>query len=222
MTIWLMATLLKHFKIKKRGLPLPSPSGSLNRKLSSSAIEEANEEVTVVLCEHGKRHPYLKEQKAVIARYAANHRIVQVIRQFSKDLPENSLKESTIRGWKKTYLKELSSQRKDGKDATIKKLLEKITGHPLILGDVLDKEIQAYIQETRKLGGVVSARIAIACATGILQRRNSNLLAVNSGHVVLMKEWARYLLNRLGYVKRKSNSKAKVTPTDFTQLQSNF
>ena len=195
-----MATLLNYFKVEKRGLPLPNPSGSLNQQLSSSAIEEANKEVTAVLCDHGKRHPYLKispEQKAVIARYAANHGIVQAIRQFSKDFPENSLKESTICGWKKIYLKELSSRKKDGKDATIKKLPE---GRPLILGDALDKEVQAYIQETCKVGGVVNARIAIACATGILRRRHSNLLAVNGGHV-LTKEWARYLLNRLGYVK---------------------
>ena len=42
-----------------------------------------------------KRQPYLKispEQKAIIARYAANHRIVNAIRQFLKDFPENSLK----------------------------------------------------------------------------------------------------------------------------------
>ena len=104
-TTRIMATLLKYFKIEKHSLPLPNPSGSLNQQLSSSAIEEANKEVTAVLCDHGKRHPYLKilpEQKAVIARYAANHGIVKAIRQFLKDFPENSLKESTIRGWKKT------------------------------------------------------------------------------------------------------------------------
>ena len=215
--------LLKYFKVEKRGPPLPDPCGSLNQQLSSSVIEEANKEVTAVLS--AKRHPYLKispEQKAIIARYAANHGIVKAIRQFSKDFPKDSLKESTIREWKKTYLKELSSRRKANKDMTIEKLPEKKTGRPLMLGDTLDKEVQAYIQETRKVGGVVNARIAIACATGILRRRNSNLLAVNGGHVVLTKEWARYLLHRLGYVKRKSNSKAKVTPTDFTQLQSNF
>ena len=53
--------------------------------------------------------------------------------------------------------------------------------------ETLDKEVQAYIQETRKVGGVVNARIAIACSTGILRRRNSNLLAVNGGHVMLTK-----------------------------------
>ena len=103
-----------------------------------------------------------------------------------------------------------------------KNLTEKKTGCLLVLGDALDKEVQAYVQETRKVGGVVNARIAITCATGILRRSSSNLLDVNGGHVVLTKEWAYYLLNCLGYVKRKSNSKAKVTPTDFIQLQSNF
>ena len=108
--------LLKYFKVEKRGPPLPNPSGSLNQQLSSSAIEEANKEVTAILCDPGKRHPYLKispEQKAIIARYAANHGIIKAVRQFSKDFPENSLKETTIRGWK-IYLKELSSRKKAG------------------------------------------------------------------------------------------------------------
>ena len=107
--------LLKYFKIEKRDPLLPDPSGSLNLHLSSSAIEEANKEVTAVLGNPVKRHPYLKispEQKAMIARYAIYHGIVNAVRQFSKDFPENSLKESTIRGWKKTYLKELSSRKK--------------------------------------------------------------------------------------------------------------
>ena len=97
--------LLKCVKVEKRGPPLPNPSGLLNQQLSSSAIEETNKEVTAVLCDPGKRHPYLKissEQKAIIARYAANNGIVKAVRQFSKDFPENSLKESMIRGWKKT------------------------------------------------------------------------------------------------------------------------
>ena len=53
--------LLKYFKIEKRGLPLPNPSGSLNQQLSSTAIEEANKEVTAVLCTDPAKHqPYLK------------------------------------------------------------------------------------------------------------------------------------------------------------------
>ena len=80
--------LLKYFKIEKRGLPLPNPSGSVNQQLSSTAIEEANKEVTAVLCaDPAKRQPHLKispEQKAIIARYAANHGIVNAISSFRK------------------------------------------------------------------------------------------------------------------------------------------
>ena len=79
--------LLKYFKIEKRGLPLPNPFGSLNQQLSSTAIEEANKEVTAVLCaDPAKRQPYLKispEQKAIIARYAANHGVVNGNREQS-------------------------------------------------------------------------------------------------------------------------------------------
>jgi len=132
------------------------------------------------------------------------------------------LEESTIRGWKKTYLKELSSRKKAGKDMTIEKLPEKKTGCPLMLGETLDKEVQAYIKETHKVGDMVNLRRAIACATGILWRRNSYLLALNGEHVVLTKEWTCYLLQHLGYVKQKSNSKAKVTPNDFAELKSSF
>ena len=44
--------LLKYFKVEKRGPPLPNPSGLLNQQLSSSAIEEANKEVTAILCDN--------------------------------------------------------------------------------------------------------------------------------------------------------------------------
>ena len=50
--------LLKYFKIENRGLPLPNPSGSLNQQLSSTAIKEANKEITAVLyADPAKRQP---------------------------------------------------------------------------------------------------------------------------------------------------------------------
>ena len=66
--------LLKYFKIDKRhsGLPLPDPCNSLNQQLSVTAIEEANKEVTEVLCDTSKHQTCVKvlpKQKAIIARY---------------------------------------------------------------------------------------------------------------------------------------------------------
>ena len=94
--------LLKYFKVEKRGPPLPDPSGLLNQRLSSPAIEKANKEVTAVLCDPGKRHPYLKispEQKVIIARYAANHGIVKAVRQFSREVTERK-----YNTWMEEYL----------------------------------------------------------------------------------------------------------------------
>ena len=44
-------------------------------------------------------------------------------------------------------------------------------------------------------------RISIAAAMGIVRRHDSNLLAVNGGHIILTKHWAQYLLQRMGYIK---------------------
>ena len=51
---------------------------------------------------------------------------------------------------------------------------------------------------------------------------DSNLLLENGGHISLTKAWAKYLLHRLGFVKRRSNTKANVSPSDFSQLQEQF
>ena len=108
--------LYKYFKPCKKDacdIRLPDPSGSLSNKLDSGLIEEANKEVSqLVMSTGGKRSPYLKitpQQKATIAKYTAEHGIVNAVRCFKKDFPDDLLKESTIRVWKKTYLLELQS-----------------------------------------------------------------------------------------------------------------
>ena len=71
-------------------------------------------------------------------------------------------------------------------------------------------------------GGVVNTSIAIAAANGIVRRHDSNLLAVNGGHILLTKHWAQYLMKRMGYVKRKATTKAKVTVENLAALKEQF
>ena len=47
-------------------------------------------------------------------------------------------------------------------------------------------------------------------------------MAVNGGHIFLMRDWARSLLHRMGFVKRKANTKAKVLVEDFEKLKTQF
>ena len=91
-----------------------------------------------------------------------------------------------------------------------------------MLGGELDGKVRAYIQETCRLGNTITTRVVMACALGIVRKKDSNLLAVNGGHIVITKSWARYLLQHMGYVKRKACSKAKVTVPNFDEVRANF
>jgi len=73
----------------------------------------------------GKCKPYLTvpdDQKAVIAKYASEHGIVNAMTHFTPNFPKGSLKESTVRQWKKAYLLELHTRKKSGGDLKVKSL----------------------------------------------------------------------------------------------------
>ena len=222
--------LLKYFSVKReqRGerAGLPDPQGPLCKAVPSASIEEANEHVKAELKEKcGKvRAPYMvatPEQKAKVGKYAAENGTTNAIRLFSKELP--NLKESTVRGWKKAYLSELATKKRVGDEKmSVDRLPVAGRGRPLLLGKDLDHQVQAYISSLREAGGVVNTAIVIAAATGIVRRHDSNLLAANGGHIVFSKHWAQYMLERMGYVKRKATSKAKVTVENLSALKQQY
>ena len=86
-----------------------------------------------------------------------------------------------------------------------------------MLGEDLDKQVQAYLLELGKVGSIVNREIPIASARGIIHKKDSKMLAENGGHVLLTKDWAHYLLLHMGYVKRKANSKVKITVENFKE-----
>jgi len=67
----------------------------------------------------------------------------------------------------------------------------------------LDRQVRVYLATLRDARGVVNTSIAISAATGIVRRHDSNLLAVNGGHIFLTKHWAKYLMERMGYVSKR-------------------
>ena len=115
---------------------LPDPCGSIGQEVGKSLTEEANKEVSLVLenstslSTTKQREPYLKltqQQKSTVANYAAENGAVAAIRRFSKEFG-STLKESTIRGWKKAYLQELHARKKSGESIVINVLEEKRMG----------------------------------------------------------------------------------------------
>ena len=46
----------------------------------------------------------------------------------------------------------------------------------------------------------------LAAAEGIITARDQSLLVKNGGHIQLTESWAKFLLKRMGYVKRKCSN----------------
>ena len=55
-----------------------------------------------------------------------------------------------------------------------------------------------------------------------MSHHDSNLLAENGGRITISKDWAKSLLHRMGYVKRKVSTSAKVPPKNFDALKAQF
>ena len=155
---------------------------------------------------------FTPEQKAQVARYALESRNKRAIVKYSKQWGVD-LKESTVRTWKTKYTEGLR-KRKPTEPLPIKALPDRKQGRPLLLGDELDTAVQAYVESIRKLGGVVNTAIVLGGAEAIIADRDRTLLDT----LAPGKDWAKSLLSRIGYVKRKATTKGKVAGEPLTQL----
>ncbi len=212
-------------KTSKRG-DLPDPTGPLSASLSSAVIKEANEAVTAETRSKGKRRgsyaTFTPEQQAEIGTYASLHGNPAAVRHYSKQM-ETELKLTSVQTWKTKYLAEVNRKVKAGEsDATVKSLPIKKRGKPLLLGEKLDSEVKTYIHAVREEGGVVTTAITMAAATAIVRKADRNLLAENGGPITITNNWAKSLLHRMNFVKRRGSSTTKLTVTNFDEIKEQF
>lgn len=140
-------------------------------------------------------------------------------RHFSRKL-NVEMNTSTVLSIKKAYLKGMKENMTGG---DLAELPAKKRGRRVLLGDEMDQKVQLYLKKVREGGGVVSARIAMAAAKGILLTCNRSLLVEFGGHVELNRHWAYSLLNRMKFVQRKvTTAKSKHTVEDFDRLKEEF
>ena len=101
-------------------------------------------------------------------------------------------------------------------------LPSKRRGRPFLLGEEVEMQVRAYLKALCANGAVVNTAIAIGCAEGIIRNKDSNLLAANGGHIALTKSWAKDLLDRIGFVKWRASTKAKIDIDDFEAVKEKF
>ena len=121
-----------------------------------------------------------------------------------------------MRDWRNAYIKELQDKRKTaklGEELIVDVLPSKKQGRPVLLGEKLDKYLQQLIIIMRTLIGTT---VVIGIGQGILMKYKSNC------DIKLNKEWARSVLHRMGFTKRRANSKSKILPDDFEEIKEEF
>ena len=216
-------SLLKYFAKKKDNddnLRLPDITWTASTTLSEKDLRSANESVkkqdvdtpTRKVSRREKYNGYSPEQRAQIAKYAAENGPTRASRHFSK-LWNTNIPESTVRRLKCEYLSQLKEVRARGDEDEVPSALSlptKRQGRPLMVGKVIDTAVQDYITALRAVGGEVNTNICMAAAKGIVTSRDRGLLAQHGGHIQITKTWARSLLTRMGYVIRKCSNAGKV------------
>jgi len=82
--------------------------------------------------------------------------------------------------------------------------------------------VQHYIRKLRERGTAVTALVVQAAAEGVLLALDRTRLAEYGGHVQLTNTWAKSLLSRMNFTKRKGSTKQKVTVEDFERVKKQF
>ena len=235
----MVMTLYQYFARAKEITSLPDPNGPFSATLPSSKISAVNKEVAKVLppagetgpvdedADHSKksRGPYVKltqREKAEIGKNAAEHGVASTLRKFAKKHP--GLKKSTVKLWQDAYKKELKIKVRDPGNAIIEveELPMKKRGRPFLLGEKLDQQVKQYVTTLRENGAVINTSIVVACAAGVVKSEDHNLLASNGGHISLTKNWGKSFLKRMGFVKRRASTSAKVMPDKFDELKAQY
>ena len=201
-------------------------SSPLSSLVPQTTVDEINKQVTgsrstVRKRKRGEYSKYSENDKALIAKYASEHGVSKALKHFR----EKDLKESSVRDWKKAYEKELRDRCKrasPGEEVAVVALCSKKRGRPPLLGEKLDKYLQEIISYMRSRGVPIGTSITMGIGRGILLKHNRNMLEDFGGSIKLNKEWAKSVLRRMGFSKRRANSKSKLLPGDFVEIKKQF
>ena len=168
----------RYFKPACPAEPAPRLSGAG----ASRTIKQANKHVDEMLSRGKRRQEYEKvstELKTKAARYAAENGVKAAVMKFQGQVP-NAPKncKNTVCDWKYDFLRQLQRKRKAG-DLDDVVLLVKKRGRPLKVGEVIDKQVQAYITELRKAHATINTAIVISAGEDILEASDPSRLLCN-------------------------------------------
>ena len=127
-----------------------------------------------------KIYRYSPKERAKIGKYAMIHGVSAATKLFSRKL-NIKLSETTVHSIHDGYLEELKQRRWAGDSEPLTSFPEKQYGRSLLLGNNLDEKLQLYVNKIREGCGVVSSKIVMAAARGMLLASDRSKLAEYGG-----------------------------------------
>ena len=199
-------------------------SSSNEADLPPQVVQQVNDEVKELQKKGRKRGQYKKlplKEKLTIAKYASEHGVARAVQHFK----EMKLKNSSVFDWKKLYEKELKDRRKSavyGEEVVVSSLPMKQCGRPPLLGTKYDTLLKKLIVSMRSRGSPIGTAVVCGVGRGIMLKHDKASLEEFGGTIKLTKEWSKSVLRRMGYTKRRANSKSKVLPENFEKIKEQF
>ena len=128
-----------------------------------------------------------------------------------------------MRSWVGKLKSEQTRKRKAGDShLTVTKLPSSKRGRPLMLGERLDSEVQSYIKALQNEGGVVTTPVVLAIATAVVESSDRTQLAKYGGPINITSHWAKSLLSRMKFVKRRGGSTKKILVSNFDDVKEQY
>ena len=160
--------------------------------------------IQTTVIEQTKKSGYIKwtgEDRFTIGKFAAENGTAAAVRYFKSKFPK--IKESSVRGFKEKYEKQLK-QATQNKEQLTTKIIPKYelkTGRPLLLGK-FDEMVQTYIHGLSSRGAVITWAVANAAAKALMKKYPGVIgeIDVDSSY------WAQSLFRRMGFTKRRKTS----------------
>ena len=160
------------------------------------------------------------KERAKIGKLACSIGATAAVRHFSKKLGY-TMNESTVRGLKQAYLTERRRKRLMEDDLTVHELPMKKKGRPLLLGKKLDDAIQEYILKLREHGSAINTFV-VAVAKGLALAMDRTRLAEYGGPATLTIPWAKSLLKRMNFTKKRATTKCNLRSEDLEEVRRSF
>ena len=82
--------------------------------------------------------------------------------------------------------------------------------------------VQKYVQAIRERGGIIDTAVVMSAAKGIAISIDRTQLVKYGGPAKLQRAWARSLLKKMNFTKRKGTTNMKMTVKEFEQLKREF